>query len=147
MRRQPRHHLDEQVFLLLGQLFSLSKKLAEKQFVVLDITVSEYSLLRIIENTPRITAGEARKRLVSSAPSVAQLVKSLQRKKMIEREQDAADIRRQKIVLTAKGRKVITKARKAIQSALHSSNVAENVLHSLLKNLTILSSSLSSYGK
>ncbi|MEK7218989.1 MAG: MarR family transcriptional regulator [Patescibacteria group bacterium] len=146
MRRIPRPHLDEHVFLLLRQVQIQSMKLAERQCLAAGVTVAEYALLRIVENTPRVTAGEARKRMLSSAPSVAQLVKRLERKGLIGREQDARDIRRQKITLTAQGRRSIAVARKEIQSALQALKIPGSVLHSLEGHLALISSSLSSYG-
>ncbi len=139
--------LDEKVFLLLAQGDNLSRKIADKALAAVGMTIAEYTLLRIIQNTPRITAAEARKRLLVSAPSVAQLVKSLRGKSLIVHTEDRLDIRRQPIVLSAKGKKAIANARASVQKALRELRVPATVLESLRRDLTVLISFLSPYGR
>ena len=145
MKRQHRPHVDEEVFLLLGKTHFLCKKLGEKNLRPFGITLSEYTVLRIIENTPQITAVEIRKRLSTTAPSVAQLVKNLSQKDMIGRKLDSHDVRRRQIILTEKGRETVHASRKSIQATLQKLKIRDGVLFSLLTNLMILSSSLSPY--
>lgn len=138
-------YLDEQVFLLLSQDFSLCKKVVNKVLAKKGITLAEYSLLRILQNTPNITASSARKRLFTSAPSIAQLVKSTTQKGFIRRGSDTVDTRRQPIQLTKKGQSMVINARQVIQQSLSKLAIPPTVLHALKSNLSILFTSLSSY--
>ncbi len=139
-------HPDEQVFLLLSRSYALCRKMAEKELRLAGVTLSEYTLMRIVHNTPGVTAGMAAKRLDASAPSVAQLVKSLHAKGFISRGSDRADIRRQPMTLTWKGRRAVIRARAAIQKALRKMTLSEKTLHSLISDLSTLLTSLSPYG-
>ncbi len=136
----------EKIFLLLSQCQMLTRKFAEKELRTLGITVAEYALLRVIENHPRPTASEAGKRLFATAPSIAQLVKHLKKKGLIESGSDATDIRRQPLSLTAKGKTDVVLGRQAIQNALQRLNLPQNGLKSLEDELSSLFSSLTSYG-
>ncbi len=139
--------LEEQAFLLLSQNYVLCKKLSDRELSMLGITLAEHTLLRIIENSPGITAGEARKRMFSSAPSLAQLVKSAEQKELMKRGSDSNDTRRQPMTLTKKGRDVVMNGRNAIQKALRNLDISPKVLHALIASHSSLSSSLSSYGR
>ncbi len=137
-------YLDEQVFLLLSQNFSLCKKIVDRELRTTGVTLAEYSLLRILQNTPSITASSARKRLFTSAPSIAQLVKSIERKDLIQRGSDRRDVRRQPMTLTKKGEALVTDARRIIQRSLRRLTIPEKLLQALQSNLFSLFSSLSS---
>lgn len=136
----------EKAFLLLSQCHTLCKKFAEKELSTVGVTIAEYSLLRSIESHPNTTAGEAAKRVFSSPPSIAQLVKRLKGKRLIESTLDVADIRRQPLMLTAKGKNDVILGRQAIQIALQKLNIGHTALKFLEDSLSSLFSSLSSYG-
>lgn len=142
----PTSPVEERVFLLLGQNYSMGRKLVERSLSPLHITLSEYSFLRIVENHPSISASEIGRRLGISAPSAAEQVKTLLRKGRIVTVRDSGDVRRRKISLTAKGSIVTRRARSIIRQMVRKAGIPESVLHSLLEHLTILSTSLSSYG-
>jgi DNA-binding MarR family transcriptional regulator len=142
----PKAQLDEQVFVLLSQSYMLCRKLAEKEAAMAGITLAEYSFLRLVENVPGITASEVRKRLFMTAPSVAQLVKSVSEKEMIERGSDTDDTRRQPLRLTKTGTKAVKNARASIHNALKKRKIPPTLLESLSQDLSLLFSSLSSYG-
>ncbi len=146
MPKESLPHPDEQAFVLLTQAAALSRRMAEAELVTCRITVAEYSLLRIMQNTPNVTASEAGKRLYASAPSVAQLVKSLERKGLMRRTQDAKDTRRQHMRLTPAGITIINRARATIQKALRKLRLSDPMLESLTRDLSTLLSSLSPYG-
>ena len=137
----------EWAFLQLIQAYGQSRRLTERELSPFGITIAEYTLLRILQNTPHITASQARTRLATTAPSLAQLVKSLSRKGMIRRSADRVDTRRQPIDLTAKGKKTIEKARSAIQQTLRKLVVSPATVRTLTDALSDLLTSLSSYGR
>lgn len=137
-------HIDEQVFLLLGQTYAQAKKMADRELRKLGITHAEYSLLRVLENSPGITASEMRARLSASAPAIAQLIKVIESKELIVRAADAGDSRRQFVTLTKRGVALVRKARGDIQKALERVGADAAMMKSLVTNLTELSLTLSS---
>ncbi len=137
-------HIDEQVFLLLGQTYAQAKKMADRELRKLGITHAEYSLLRVLENSPGITASEMRARLSASAPAIAQLIKVIESKELIVRAADAGDSRRQLVTLTKHGATLVRKARGDIQKALERVGADAAMMKSLVTNLTELSLTLSS---
>jgi DNA-binding MarR family transcriptional regulator len=141
------HHIDEDVFLLLGRTYFSGKKIVDREFSQLGITISEYSFLRTVENHPHISAVEIGKHFSLSAPSVAQIVRQLLRKGLIQRIKDTSDIRRQNINLTPSGVVAIGKARDIIKGILKKLHISPAVFESLFVNLSVLSSSLSTYGE
>jgi DNA-binding MarR family transcriptional regulator len=139
-------HPEEHVFLLLSQTSTLCKKMSERALRPTGLTLAEYMLLRVTQNTPGVTAGEVGLRMFSKPPSVAQLVKSAERKGMIERRADTEDIRRRPLYLTAKGSDTVKLGRKAIEYTLQETRIPDTTLHGLITHLTSLFSSLSPYG-
>jgi len=103
-------HAGEEFFRQLTLAAALSRRHAERLLLPLGLTVAEYTLLRIVRNTPGIAAKEAQGRLYATAPSVAQLVKSVERKGFIRRSVNGKDARIQHIDLTAKGKSLADKA-------------------------------------
>lgn len=147
MMSEDNSYLDEQVFLLLSQSYLLCKKMADRTVARQGITLAEYSLLRLLAKQPGTTATTLRKHLFASAPFIAQTVKSLERKTLLERQQDKKDIRRQFLRLTPRGRGVVTRAREDIQRALSALALPQRNLRALHSELTALFSSLSPYGE
>lgn len=138
-------YLDEKVFLLLNKNYALCKKVVDRVFAKTGITLAEYSLLRLLQTTPAITASAARKRLFTSAPSIAQLVKSVEGKGLMLRGSDTTDTRRQPMTLTKKGETLLSDARKIIQKSLRTLAIPDQLLQDLHNNLSTLFISLSSY--
>jgi DNA-binding MarR family transcriptional regulator len=133
---------EEQLFLELTRAYALCRRIAEEAMGSAKITLTEYNLLRIVENTPGITATAVRERLMATAPSVAQVVKTVEAKGLLKRTRAAEDARNQHMHLTAKGRTVTGKARDAIGQALRASGVPASRLQILTAQLTSLSSSI-----
>ena len=140
-------HIGEEVFLTLSRGFHLARKAAENIIEPMGITLAEYNLLRVAENTKGVTAKEAQKRLFSTAPTVAHLVANMERKKFISRVQDKDDGRVQHIILTPKGRKLANNVKRKIRQLTASLKLEKSVLRSTVRNVshisTVLSSSLS----
>jgi DNA-binding MarR family transcriptional regulator len=137
---------EEDFFLHLQTAWTVTQKLTEEALQTCGLTVAEYTLLRIVENSPGITAGETRARLYSTAPSVAQMVAQLERKELLKRGKDAEDARRLPLNVTAKGSKALKNAKKAISQLISQQKLASGLLHSLTRNLSTFLSSLPPYG-
>ncbi len=144
-KKAPMRSAEEEVFLLLHKTASKLEKTAEEGLRIAALSVAEYTMLRIVQNTPGITAGEAKERLYATAPAVAQLVAKLEARGMIRRGSDKTDARRLPLHLTAKGTKHVKSAKDAISQLLSELKLPHSLLHSLVHNLSLFSTSLSSY--
>lgn len=103
-------HPGEEFFRQLALAATFVRRHAEHILYPLGLTVAEYTLLRVVRNTPGITARDAQGRLFATAPSVAQLVKSVEGKGLIRRSTSSEDARVQHINLTAKGKTLADRA-------------------------------------
>ncbi len=137
-------HPDERLYLELTRCYVLSRRLAEDAVRLLRITLTEYNLLRIVENHPGIRAAEARSRLMATAPSVAQVVKSLEAKNLIERGHSAGDGRSRPMRLSALGKKTVIRARAAVNAALGPMRHSPSSMSALADSLSSLADSLPS---
>lgn len=137
---------EEAFFLHLMSTANQTQKMCEEAVRVSGVTVAEYTLLRIVENAPGITAGEARARLYATAPSIAQLVAQLEGKKLLQRVRDPVDARRLPLRLTADGKKSVQKAKRAVSQLLSRLKLPQGLLDSLTTNLSTYLSSLPPYG-
>jgi|GEM_PF-5584426 len=137
---------EEAFFLALSSASGIVYRKAEDALRKADLTVAEYTLLRIVENTPGVTAGEARARLYATAPSVAAIVSQLLQKGFLRRGSDPKDARRLPLRLSSQGQKVLLKAKKSVSTMLHMLSVPSKLLDSLTSDLTRLLSSLPPYG-
>lgn len=142
----PKIGREEGFFLSLNSACTIVQKFAEESLRDAGLSIAEYTFMRIIENTPGITAGEARGRLYATAPSVAQLVAQLERRGFIKRGKDSMDARRLPLRLTPKGANVLRKARKHVDSVVQKMRLPAGLLDSLTSNLSSLLSSLPPYG-
>jgi DNA-binding MarR family transcriptional regulator len=106
------------------------------------LSPSEYELLRIAENTPGVTAAEAKKRLRITGPSTSALVSALERKQLIIRERNTDDARILHISLTPKGADTIQKSKAAFEKILGDASLSLDSLSSAASSLTTLTSSL-----
>lgn len=143
---QPRITADEEFFLALTSAYARVTRLMEEAINGAGLTIAEYTMLRIINNTPGVTASEARARLFATAPSVAQLIERLERKRCIRRVRDENDSRKLHLHLSSEGAKRLQKGRKAIVEFLSSLSLPPSLLSSLSKDLSTLLSSLPPHG-
>lgn len=137
---------EEQFFLTLNGACTLVQKFTEEGLRSAGLSAAEYTMLRIVENTPGVTAGEAKSRLYATAPAVAQLVAQLERRGMLSRGRDPADARRLPLRLTAKGRKHLQNAKRAVSQHVRAMKLPSGLLDSMTSDLSILLSTLSSHG-
>jgi len=137
---------EERLYLALSGCYAHIHKMTERVLAPVGVTVSEYALLRVLENTPGITAAEAKERILATAPSVAQFVAQLESKKLIKRTPDANDARRLRLSLTQKGRVAVGEARKAITQNLRKLPVSGKQVEHTAASLSSLLTSLSLYG-
>ena len=140
--KTPQIDLPEELFLSLTHGYAKLRKRAEQLIEPYGITVAEYHFMRIVQNEKRTTASVIRKRLSASAPTVAQLVASLEQKKFITRAAHKEDKRMQPITLTAKGRGVLMKVRLNIQRAVATLPISRSVLRSAVKDIDTITSAL-----
>ena len=138
---------EESFFLALTACSAGVHRLVEKPLSSAGITVAQYNLLRIIENTPGITAGETRVRLMATAPSVAQLIAQLEGQGWIVRTQDDSDARKLHLAISPSGLKTLRDAHERIRAIVEELNISEALLASLTQDLSSLLSSLPSHGK
>jgi MarR family transcriptional regulator, organic hydroperoxide resistance regulator len=136
---------DEELFLSLMGAYTLAAKGVEKALRPANLTVAEYALLRVVENRPGVTAAQAGQRLFATAPSIAQLVRKLEDKKMLARDRDAADARKMHLALTGEGKAAVKAGRKGAQAFLRSLDLPDGLLSSLGADLSTLLASLSPY--
>jgi DNA-binding MarR family transcriptional regulator len=136
---------EERLYLAITHNASLMRKLAENSLLPHRLTLAEYSCLRIIEHHPHITAQEIGERLGTSAPSMAQLISRLHKKKLLIRKSHRDDARRLHLLLTPLGKALLRKARTSLMHALRQLRLSKILLGSTVKNLTSLQSSLSSH--
>lgn len=144
-QKAPLTSAEEEVFLLLHKTASKLEKTAEEGLRIAALSVAEYTMLRIVQNTPGVTAAEAKERLYATAPAVAQLVAKLESRGMLRRGTDKSDARRLPLYLTAKGAKHVKSAKHSISQLLSELKLPKSLLHSLADNLSLFSTSLSSY--
>jgi DNA-binding MarR family transcriptional regulator len=143
---QPSMRSEEKFFLALHASATSIQKMADKALRPADLTIAEYTMLRIIENTPGITAGEAKKRVFSTAASVAQLIAQLERRNFIRRGQDSNDARRLPLTLSPTGKKQLQNGKTAVAQLIRSLKLHTSLLDSMTKDLSIFLSSLPPYG-
>lgn len=139
----PRPHGDERFFLSLAATYARAQKTVEKLLRPHGLTIAEYALLRIVENRPGVTAGQARARLDATAPSVAQLVKRALDKGFLLRSRDAHDARRQPLRLSKTGSARVRAARSAIETLVRGLPLNASALSSLADQLDSILLSLS----
>ncbi len=137
-------HPGEEFFRRVTLAATLARRNAERVLSPFRLTVAEYTLLRIIRNTPDLTAREVRKRMHSTAPSVAQLVKSIQAKGLIDRAASTGDARVQYITLTPRGKVLVEKAFDAVTRDLRDMHIDERDFIDTSGKLSRIIDSLSS---
>lgn len=137
---------EENFFLMLNAACTRVQKFTEEGLQSAGLTLAEYTMLRIVENTPGVTAGEAKLRLYATAPAVAQLVAQLERRDMLSRGQDPHDARRLPLRLTTKGSKHLQSAKRAVLQHIQSMKLPSGLLDSMTSDLSILLTTLSSHG-
>jgi len=142
---QSRLPVEEEFFLAMTNGATLVQKLTETAIRTTGITVAEHTLLRIVQNTPGITAADARARLFATAPSTAQIVSSLEKKGCVTRVRDDIDTRKLHLFLTTTGKKAIAAGQKNVSALMKRVSIPPSLLQSLSGNLHSLISSLSLY--
>ncbi len=141
--QSPTVEVPEEIFLLHAHGFALMRKRAEESLRPFGITPAEYHLLRVLQNDTMRTATELRKRLATSAPTVAQSIAALEYKGLIQRKQNKEDKRVQHITLSAKGEKVVEKARKSIVAGTNDLPLSEKEFSHMRNALQLVIQALS----
>lgn len=126
---------EEEFFLAVSRTFQLMRKHAERILQPTGVTLSEYTLLRIVDAAPNVTASEICDILYATAPTIAHTIASLERKKLITRMADTTDARRQHIKLTANGRKIVSRGKKGINAFARSLEIKPSLFSSADKVL------------
>lgn len=137
---------EEEFFLGVSRTFQLMRKHAERLLQPTGVTLSEYTLLRIVDAQPNVTAREMCDILYATAPTIAHTIASLERKKLITRTADAKDARRQHIKLTPGGRKIATRGKKDINAFARSLDIKPALFASAGKVLEDFQKKLESAG-
>jgi DNA-binding MarR family transcriptional regulator len=91
----------------------------QSAFSAYDITPSELQLLFTIYHGQPITAKELASRLHLTAGAVSQVIEALATRKLIQRETDPTDRRRQVLRLSAKGDGLVQKLDKHRRDVMH----------------------------
>lgn len=138
--------VQERFFLALVAGATNVQRLAEKTLAAEGITLAQYNLLRIIQNSPGITAGETRVRLMATAPSVAQLISQLESRGWIHRTPDTDDARKLHLTVSDKGMHLVAAANRAVRDLIEILHIPDELLASLTVDLSSLLSSLPPYG-
>ena len=136
----------EQFFLSLTAVHARVHRLAEAILLRSGITVAEYTLLRIVENTPGITAAQARRRLFATAPSIAQLVSHMEAKRLVRRVRDRIDARKLHLQLTPIGQRAVRRGKSSLERLIGSLPLPSRTWNRLTADLEHLLSSLPSHG-
>lgn len=145
VKKDSKPSAEEALFLLVHKTASNLQKTGEEGLRAAGLSVAEYSMLRVVQHFPGITAGEAKSHLYYTAPAVAQLVAKLEARGMLKRGSDTTDARRLPLYLTAKGTKHVKNAKHAISQLVSGLKLPRSLLHSLTHDLSLFSTSLSSY--
>ncbi len=145
MPQRPRTiDLQEELFLSLIDACSTIRKWAGSLTEQKDMNLSDYHLLRIVQNEERTTATILRQKLRMTAPSVTQLVLKHEERGWIRRVQDTDDKRVQCITLTPQGTKAVSQMRKTIAKATASLQLPNSTAETIIENLHTISFALSS---
>lgn len=126
---------EEEFFLAVSRTFQLMRKHAERILQPTGVTLSEYTLLRIVDATPNTTASDICDILYATAPTIAHTIAGLERKNLITRTADAKDARRQHIKLTPDGRKIVSRGKKGINTFAQSLDIKPGLFSSAEKVL------------
>lgn len=138
---------EEEFFLNLRRAASIVERMTDDAVLAAGLTVAQYSLLRVVQNTPGVTASEARKRLYISAPSMTNLTDGLLRKGFLRRTKDPNHGRRMPLLLTGSGNIALQRAESGVLALVREAGVPQSLLSSLTKGLSSLLSSLPPYGR
>lgn len=84
----------------------------------LGITGPQRLLLRVVGQSPGCGPGEAARRLSLNPGTVSRLASGLERQKLIRRELDQADGRKQRLILTARGKLLNAHHRGTVEGAV-----------------------------
>jgi len=126
---------EERLFLAVTEAAKQMRLLAEQHLAVLGVTLSEYNLMRIVENTPHVTARDAQKRLHAEAPSVSNIVQILEKKKILVRKQNKNDRRVWHMRLTAKGEKIVKEMKRQLARHINQLSVTNDELGKITTGL------------
>lgn len=137
--------LPEELFLTLIQGCNIARKWAHDLVEKQGITLAEYHFLRIVQNETKTTATVIKERLSATAPTIAQAVANLERKKMIKRVKDKTDQRIQCIELTASGKKIVAAVRKEVVRSTNELSLPSEVLRQAIDNMQTITSALNSH--
>jgi len=80
------------------------------------LNVQEYSIMRIIESGRAATQQQVAERYGIDSSSMVELVDRLEEREILLREKNAQDRRSYRLVLTPKGRKTLTRAKRIAES-------------------------------
>jgi DNA-binding MarR family transcriptional regulator len=112
--------MNEEVDLEIGELLQeLVNRVSHQQGKTLgvltdeSVTLQQVLLLRHLERRGEITPSELAKRMHMSPPAVSQMIDRLFVLKLLTRKEATDDRRRKKIAMTARGRHVLERVRKA----------------------------------
>ena len=137
---------EEHFFLTLTEAADRTRSFVDATQARLGLTGGEYSLLRVVERHPDLTAAEAGQRLRIKRPSVAEVVARLERRGLVRRAPDPTDARRRKLRLTPAGRQLVRSGRKATMDAIRGLRIPKNTFAQLTRSLRSFLSSLPPYG-
>lgn len=138
---------EEYFFLALIEAADRTRAFVDAVQTLHGLTGGEYSLLRVIERHPDLTAAEAGQRLRIKGPSVAEVVARLETRGLLRRTADPSDARRRKLRLTAAGRQHVRSGRKATMDAIKALHIPKKDFASLTRSLRSFLSSLPPYGR
>lgn len=139
----PRLHPEEALYLALIKAHDLIDQLITSTLRDYDISLGEYTLLRIIDNAPGVTASKAKSRLRITGPSTSGIVSSLEEKGLIIRTPDTEDGRLLHLNLSGKGRKELSKIGESFRGLIQQSTLRAETLSHITTSLSSLTSSLS----
>lgn len=126
--------------LLQGKAYSRLHSLLSRALFPFDVSIPEWKLLGQLYDNGSIKLSVLADLLSYDPPMVTKLVKQLEKKKMLKRQQDANDERAKIITITTSGKKLIESAepdvRKTMREMLR--GVSREEIKAYLKVLTII---------
>jgi DNA-binding MarR family transcriptional regulator len=123
--RQKRARADPTLLYVIKQVELAARSQLDEIFRPIGMTALQYTALTVLERHPDLSSAQLARNSFVTAQTVADLVRTLEERGLVERHRDAADRRRLVLALTGDGRALLGRYRGKVAA------LEERMLHSL----------------